>query len=181
MLVAWAAVCILGATATSCTHRPTEEDPTVNAPATITVTSTAFGRGQRIPTEFTCDGPGRVPSLAWSRAPTDAAAMALVVDDPDAPRGTFTHWVVLDLPGSTREVVNGELPPGAATAKNSAGKASYYPPCPPSGTHHYRFTVYALERPTALSTGVDLDSALKVVEASATAWGRLVGVYSRER
>jgi Raf kinase inhibitor-like YbhB/YbcL family protein len=181
MLVVVAAGCLSGAMATSCTHRPAEEDSMVNAPATITVTSTVFGEGQRIPTEFTCDGPGRVPSVSWSGAPADAAALALVVDDPDAPQGTFTHWVVLDLPGSTREVVDGELPPGAATAKNSGGRASYYPPCPPSGTHHYRFTVYALDRPTGLSTGVDLDSALKALEASTTAWGRLVGVYSRDR
>lgn len=146
---------------------------------TITVTSTAFGEGEPIPTEFTCDGPGRVPPIAWSGTPADAGAVALVVDDPDAPRGTFTHWVVLDLPATTSELGGGPVPSGGVEARNSGGKASWYPPCPPSGTHRYRFTVYALDRPTELGAGADLDTALAAVERLATTHGRLIGTYRR--
>jgi Raf kinase inhibitor-like YbhB/YbcL family protein len=113
--------------------------------------------------------------------PQGAAALALVVDDPDAPRGTFTHWVVLDLPAETIGIEGRALPQGAVQAENSGGGAGYYPPCPPSGVHHYRFTVFALAKPTGLRDGAGLDAALRAVESSAVAQGRLVGVYSRRR
>lgn len=145
----------------------------------ITVSSSAFQDGQAIPARFTCDGDGAPPPLAWDNVPKDAAALALVVDDPDAPRGTFVHWVVLDMPVETTALDAGGVPSGAAQAKNSAGKASYYGPCPPSGTHHYRFTLYALSQRTGLSDGADMHDALDAVESSATAQGRLVGTYKR--
>ncbi len=148
-------------------------------PTTITVTSTAFDDGEQIPVEFTCDGPGLVPPVAWSGVPADAAALALVVDDPDAPRGTFTNWVVLDLPPTTEELSGGQLPHGSVEAANSGGGTSWYPPCPPSGTHRYRFTVYALARPTGLSTGAQLETALSAIEDAAATQGRLVGLYHR--
>jgi len=153
----------------------------MSVPSTLTVTSRAFGAGDAIPAEYTCDGAGRVPPLSWSGVPTDAAALALVVDDPDAPGGTFTHWVVLDLPPSTRELPTGELPQGAAQALNSAGKVGYYPPCPPSGSHRYQFTVFALSQPTGLTDGTALQKALDAVGSRASAQGRLVGRYSRGR
>lgn len=145
----------------------------------ITVSSTAFTDDQPIPARFTCDGAGDTPPLAWDGIPKEAAALALVVDDPDAPNGTFVHWVVLDLPPETTQLDGGTLPSGAVQAKNSAGKPSYYGPCPPSGTHHYRFTVYALSQPTGLSDGADTGKALAAVESKATAQGRLVGTYER--
>ena len=147
----------------------------------ITVKSPAFAEGGVIPSRFTCDGDGEVPSLTWDGVPGDAAALALVVDDPDAPRGTFTHWIVLDMPTDTTGLEPGVLPRGATQAKNSGGGTSYYPPCPPSGVHHYRFTVYALATPTRLPDGAGLDPALRAVESSAVARGRLTGVYERPR
>ena len=156
-----------------------EEVPSVTASQSITVTSSAFAQGARIPAEFTCDGAGKVPPLAWSGAPRDAAALAVVVDDPDAPSGTFTHWVVLDLPATSTRLDGGALPPGATQATNSGGRSGWYPPCPPSGSHRYRFTVYALSRPTALGNGAPLDDALSAIASSAVAQGRLVGTYSR--
>lgn len=147
-------------------------------PERMTVTSTAFGDGAPIPRQFTCDGNGGPPPLTWEGVPKDAAALALVVDDPDAPRGTFVHWVVLDMPRATAGL-DGAVPSGAIQAKNSAGRASYFPPCPPSGTHHYRFTVYALSERTGLGDGVALEKALRAVASSATVQGRLVGTYER--
>jgi Raf kinase inhibitor-like YbhB/YbcL family protein len=172
---------VLATGAVSCTiGRPTtREETAVEAPDMMTVTSTAFGDGEPIPRTFTCDGAGGPPPLAWVGVPRDAVGLALIVDDPDAPRGTFVHWVVLDMPRTTTGVDGGALPSGAVQAKNTAGRASYFPPCPPSGTHHYRFTVYALTERTGLRDGVDLEKALRAVASSATARGRLVGTYER--
>ena len=166
--------------AAACAEARVAKEPTVDVAQVITVTSTAFSEGGPIPARFTCDGVGERPPLTWDGVPGDAAALALVVDDPDAPRGTFTHWVVLDLPADATGLGPGALPGGATQAKNSGGGTSYYPPCPPSGVHHYRFTVYALVRPTGLPEGADLDPALRAVESGASARGRLIGTYERQ-
>jgi Raf kinase inhibitor-like YbhB/YbcL family protein len=147
------------------------------ASTTITVTSTAFDDGGRIPVRFTCDGDQTSPQLAWTGG-GKPAAWALVVDDPDAP-GTFVHWVVLDIPVATRSLAEGRVPSGATQLASSAGSASYAGPCPPSGTHHYRFTVYALAATTGLSASADTDEAIAKVRSSATGQGTLVGLYSR--
>ena len=151
----------------------------MNAPSTITVTSTAFREGGTIPSKYTCDGNDISPPLAWDDVPANTSAVALVIDDPDAPGGTFTHWVLLDLDPTTTGLAEAKLPPGAVQAKNSAGKAAYFGPCPPSGTHHYRFTVYALSEATNLPNGTKLDEALKAIDAKTIARGRLTGLYSR--
>lgn len=145
----------------------------------ITVTSTAFQEGGAIPSRYTCDDADVSPALSWTGVPGGAAATALVVDDPDAPSGTFTHWVVLDIPVDTTGVAEGGVPSGGVQAQNSAGQASYYGPCPPSGTHRYRFTLYALSSTTRLDEGVALDTALQAIGTRATGSGRLVGTYSR--
>ena len=160
--------------------RPTTREVTaVQAPERMTVTSTAFGDGDPLPRRFTCDGEGGPPPLRWEGVPKGTAALALIVDDPDASRGTFVHWVVLDMPAATRDVDGSALPGSAVQARNSAGRASYFPPCPPSGVHRYRFTVYALSERTGLRDGVDLEKALRAVASSATVQGRLVGTYER--
>lgn len=169
----------LSLSAAACTGGETGREPTVNVAQVITVKSTAFAEGEAIPSRFTCDGEGEVPPLTWEAVPAGSQALALVVDDPDAPKGTFTHWVVLDMPADATGLDAGVLPGGARQAKNSGGSTSYYPPCPPTGSHHYRFTVYALARPTRLPEGAGLDGALRAVEARAMARGRLTGIYER--
>jgi hypothetical protein len=169
---------VLATAATACGGSPTSQEIVVDAPEVITVSSPAFREGHPIPARFTCDGEGGYPPLAWHGVPADAAALALVVDDPDAPRRTFVHWVVLDLPVETVGLDEHGVPAGAVQARNSAGHASYFAPCPPSGRHHYRFTVYALGKRTGLHDGAPLDQALRAVESSATAQGRLVGTYA---
>lgn len=146
--------------------------------ARITVTSPAFEDGGAIPARFTCDGAGVSPPLAWSGVPDDASALALVVDDPDAPGGSYTHWVVVDLPADTASLDTGARPPGTRI-ENSAGDASYAVPCPPSGTHHYRFTLYALDHRTGLDGDASLDEAYDAIESRTIGWGRLVATYSR--
>jgi Raf kinase inhibitor-like YbhB/YbcL family protein len=155
------------------------KEPAMTAPSNITVTSRAFQDGGKIPKKHTCDGEDLSPPLAWQGVPANAGSVALVVDDPDAPRGTFTHWVLLDLDPATSAILEGQVPTGTKQAKNSAGKASYFGPCPPSGTHHYRFTVYALSEAIGLPDGAKLDDALKAIDSRSIAKGRLTGLYSR--
>jgi Raf kinase inhibitor-like YbhB/YbcL family protein len=155
------------------------KEPTVQAPANITVESPDFTEGGPIPVRYTCDGEDVSPPLRWTGVPAGTPALALVVDDPDAPRGTFTHWVVVDIDPTVTSIARGEVPPGGQQIANSAGKASYMGPCPPSGTHHYRFTVYALNRRLALPPNTTLQSALDAIDAAATAYGRLVGTFKR--
>jgi Raf kinase inhibitor-like YbhB/YbcL family protein len=174
-----AVVVALVAVLAACGTGQPEEVASVNGSQTITVKSSAFEEGRPIPVEYTCKGAGSIPPLAWSGVPSDAAALALVVDDPDAPSGTFTHWVVLDLPSGTSDLGGGALPAGAVEATNSGGRVGWYPPCPPSGIHHYRFTVHALSKPTGLANGVGLTDALKAIQADSVAQGRLVGTYGR--
>src|SRR5262249_60490836 len=111
--------------------------------AAIPVRSPAFAAGAMIPVRFSCRGSNRPIPLTWTGVPAGAGSVALIMDDPDAPSGTFTHWVVFNLPVTSRGITNGRLPAGAAQAQNGRGQAAYTGPCPPSGTHHYRFTVYA--------------------------------------
>ncbi|MCI0688571.1 MAG: YbhB/YbcL family Raf kinase inhibitor-like protein [Sporichthyaceae bacterium] len=142
------------------------------------MTSTAFAEGEPIPSVYSCRGRDVSPPLAWSGIPSDAAALALVVDDPDAPRGTFTHWVVVDFPPSTAALAEGEVPSGGIQAVNSAGDARYLGPCPPSGTHRYRFTVYALSERLGLEAGAGLQEAQRAITEGAIAQGTLTGTFA---
>ncbi|MGH8837539.1 MAG: YbhB/YbcL family Raf kinase inhibitor-like protein [Actinomycetes bacterium] len=148
------------------------------APAAITVTSQAFAEGAPIPPVYSCRGRNVSPPLAWSGVPAEASALALVVDDPDAPRGTFTHWVVVDFPPTTASLGESEVPPGGVQASNSAGNPRYMGPCPPSGTHHYRFTVYALSDRLGLADGAGLDEAQRAIADHAIAQGTLTGTFA---
>jgi Raf kinase inhibitor-like YbhB/YbcL family protein len=149
-------------------------------PEPITVSSPAFTAGSSIPLRFTCAGDDVSPPLAWSGVPTGTVEVALVLDDPDAPRGTYVHWIVVALDPARTTLAEGALPPGARQVRNSAGKAAYAGPCPPSGPpHHYRFTVYALQREAEVGGDAGPEAAIAAIEAAATARGRLVGTFAR--
>jgi Raf kinase inhibitor-like YbhB/YbcL family protein len=152
-------------------------DPGGSAAETLTVTSNAFAAGAPIPAAFTCRGGGQAPALAWTGDARGATAFAVYVDDPDAPGGGFVHWVVLDLPGTATRL-DPQPPAGTRQGRNSAGGVGWTPPCPPSGTHHYRFTVYALKTPTGLPDGAPATDALAAIQARAAARGQLVGTVS---
>jgi Raf kinase inhibitor-like YbhB/YbcL family protein len=147
--------------------------------AGFVLTSPSFDEGGAIPTRHTCDGSDISPALDWEGAPRGTASLALIVDDPDA-RG-FTHWVVYDIPaGSTGSLLEGlqanDLPP---QGRNDFGRTGYGGPCPPSGTHHYRFTLWALSSRLGLS---GTPSAAEVRAAAASkSLGQtvLTGTYSR--
>jgi Raf kinase inhibitor-like YbhB/YbcL family protein len=148
-----------------------------SAAPSLSVSSDAFAEGASIPTKYTCKGDGTAPTIRWSGDLRGAKAIAVVVDDPDAPRGTFVHRVVLDLP-ATATSLGPDAPAGAHQAKNSSGGTGWTPPCPPSGTHHYRFSVYGLSAVTGLPDGVETDPALKAVSDHAVVQGRLTGTVS---
>jgi Raf kinase inhibitor-like YbhB/YbcL family protein len=149
-------------------------------PEPITVSSPAFTAGSPIPQRFTCDGDDVSPALGWSGVPTGTAEVALVVDDPDAPRGTYVHWIVVGLDPVDTELAEATVPPRARQVRNSAGKAAYTGPCPPRGpAHHYRFTVYALRRPPDVGGDAGPEATIQAIEAAATTRGRLVGTYGR--
>jgi hypothetical protein len=156
---------------------PAAEQPATDVPATLTVTSTAFAEAGVIPEQYTCDGAGDPPPLAWAGRVEGAKSLAVVVDDPDAPSGTYVHWIVLDLPPGTTSLGE-DLPPGAVEGENSSGDTGWTPPCPPSGTHHYRFTVYALSSVTGLDDGAGIDEALAAINDAAVAQGSLTGLVS---
>lgn len=155
----------------------------VSKVARLAVTSPAFGPGESIPVAHTCDGADTSPPLAWSGAPEGARAYAIVADDPDAPGGTWVHWLAWDLPAGAPEVAegaSGSLPKGAAEGKNSWGKPGYRGPCPPKGKpHRYSFRVYALDAPLGLAPGARKAELEKAVQPHLLAAGELVGLYGR--
>lgn len=104
-----------------------------------------FVNGSQIPSKFTCEGDNISPNLEISGVPKETKSLALVLDDPDAPSRTFTHWVVWNIPAITDKIPSSTLPVGSVEGLNSAGKAGYIGPCPPSGTHNYIFSLYALD------------------------------------
>jgi Raf kinase inhibitor-like YbhB/YbcL family protein len=144
----------------------------------LSVTSPSFAGGAAIPEQFSCKGENVSPPLQWSGIPSDARSVALVVDDPDAPSGTFTHWVVFNIDPQQSSIGKDEVPKGARQAKNSAGHASYDGPCPPSGTHHYRFTVSVLRSPLTVPDGADTARVLSAIRSKTTARGGLTGTFA---
>src|SRR5262249_38021095 len=118
---------------------------------TMKISSAAFSAGEMIPKKFTCDGPDVSPKLAWSDVPSKTQSFALIVEDPDAPVGTWVHWVLFDLPADTKELAEGvpkqdQLSNGARQGRNDFGKIGYGGPCPPPGKPHgYFFKLYALD------------------------------------
>ena len=115
----------------------------------FTITSPAFVAGGDIPRTFTCDGDNTPPPLEWKEAPRDTQSFALIMDDPDAPNGTFTHWVLFDIPAERTELAGGSRSDAVGmSGKNSRSELGYMGPCPPSGTHRYFFRLFAIDTKT---------------------------------
>jgi Raf kinase inhibitor-like YbhB/YbcL family protein len=167
---------------------------------TITLRSPAFADGALIPKEYTCDGAGGSPALEWSGVPQNARELALIVDDPDAPMGTFSHWVVVGLPPGLKGLKEGvpaegivpassmlsageaELKAVARQGENDFGKIGYGGPCPPSGSHRYFFRLYALDTPLGRTAkSPDRSEVLEAVKGHILAEGRLIGRYARSK
>jgi Raf kinase inhibitor-like YbhB/YbcL family protein len=146
--------------------------------ASLTVSSPAFAAGGTIPRRHTCDGPDLSPPLSWTPGPAGTAAYALVVDDPDA-RG-FVHWVAFDIPATTTAIPEGASGSGAfGEGRNDFGRVGWGGPCPPSGTHHYVFTVFALDRRLDLTRGTTASELRRAMAGHVLAQGTLTGTYRR--
>ena len=146
--------------------------------AEFTVSSPAFSDLKDIPARYACEaqgGQGRTLPLHWSGVP-EAKSFAIVVDDPDARGGTYIHWVLANLDGTTADLVEASLPDHAVQGRNSAGRASYAAPCPPAGERHrYRYTVYALKEPVPADQVAELKHSLPAIADRTVAWGRITG------
>ena len=160
-------------------------EPTVSQRAPVSamqMTSTAFGAGNTLPEEYTCDGAGRSPPLAWSGAPANARSFALIVEDPDAPDGTFRHWGVYDIPAGTHELAEGASgKDGLKQVKNDFGKSGYGPPCPPKGDppHHYRFRLLALNVTQLSGSPGNVKDLLDATDGHVVGNGELMALYGR--
>jgi Raf kinase inhibitor-like YbhB/YbcL family protein len=151
----------------------------------LNVSSTAFAPNGQIPVMYSCDGANNSPPLSWSAPPQGAASIAVLVTDPDAPGGTFIHWVAYNIPPGTRGIPAGApgkdiLPAGSVQGTNDFGRAGYGGPCPPRGMpHHYHFTVYALDRTLTLAGRRDGRMLEKALTGHILARGEIVGIYRR--
>ncbi len=145
----------------------------------ITVTSTAFTEGGKIPRIYTCDDRNVSPPLAWTGVPTDTTSLALVMDDPDAPSGTWVHWVLFNLPGTLSGLDQGKNG-GGTEGTNDFRKLGYGGPCPPRGSNHrYYIKLYALDTQLELKTGASKAQVESAMKGHILAQGQLMGRYGR--
>lgn len=175
----------------ACTNRQQQAAQPQVTPATqqqqkseLKLTSTAFKEGEAIPRGYTCDGANISPPLEWIGVPKTAKSIAIIADDPDAPAGTWVHWVLYNLPADglglientpQTETLNG----GGAQGKNDFNKIGYGGPCPPSGTHRYFFNFYALDSELTLKPGATKAEVEKAMEGHIVGQAQLMGTYSR--
>jgi Raf kinase inhibitor-like YbhB/YbcL family protein len=149
------------------------------------IKSSAFKTGESIPSKYTCDNIDVSPHLAWSKVPSGTKTFALIADDPDAPSGTYVHWVMFNIPGNLRELSENipkkeKLDNGAVQGKNDFGKIGYGGPCPPSGTHRYYFKLYALDAELSAEPGITKKELLKIMDVHVLEEGELMGRYKRK-
>lgn len=147
-----------------------------NSPTSLVVSSSAFREGEMIPVEYSCDGEHVNPPLNISQIPEGTQSLAIIVEDPDAPKGTFDHWLVWNIP------VSGSIPantnPGISGV-NGAGKTGYHGPCPPSGTHRYYFHVFALDTRLEIMAGENRQVLEAAMQPHIISKGTLMGRYGR--
>jgi len=158
-------------------------------PTGLSLTTTAFSAHGPIPAQFTCDGDDRSPALAWSGLPQGTVSLALIADDPDAPRGTWVHWVIYEIPASLEGLPEGvtkvDAPvnvKGALQGKNDFGRVGYGGPCPPPGpAHRYFFKLYALNASPGLRAGASKADLERAMHGHVLASAEIVGTYARAR
>ena len=175
-------LCLVVTLLVGCKYR---ERPLKEGEMALTVSSSAFKEGDRIPAKYTCQGQDVSPPLAWGEPPAGTQSVALIVDDPDAPGGVFTHWVLFNIPPDSRNLpeavpTQAELASGALQGKTDFGRIGYGGPCPPPGRpHRYQFTLYALDQPLGLEGGASKKQLLSAMEGHILAQGQLTGTYQR--
>jgi hypothetical protein len=155
----------------------------------LTITSSAFAPNAAIPAKYTCEGDDVSPALSWTGVPAGAKSLALIMDDPDAPPGTWVHWVLYDLPASAtglpegvpkKDTLDGGAIQGACWGVNSFSRVGYYGPCPPpGGPHRYFFKLYALDKALGLAPRATKPDLLNAMKGHILAEAELIGTYRR--
>lgn len=141
--------------------------------------------GNEIPTKYTCDGDNISPPLTWDTPPNGTRTFALIVEDPDAPSGVFTHWLVYDMPAERHQLDEGvdshpELPSGGTQGKNDFGKTGFGGPCPPSGMHRYVFRLFALDQTLDMAPGATKGDLLKFMDGHVLETAEITSTYTRK-
>ena len=144
------------------------------------LTSPAFTEGSAIPARYSCQGEGINPALEIGEATDESQSLALIVDDPDAPVGTYVHWVVWNIPVSMTAIPENWTPEsGVRVGANGSGKNAWTPPCPPSGTHHYHFKLYALDQKLGLAAGSSKGELESAMQGHVVGQAELMGTYAK--
>jgi Raf kinase inhibitor-like YbhB/YbcL family protein len=151
----------------------------------LTLSSTAFKEGGLIPVRYTCDGEGMSPPLAWTEIPVNTVSLALIVDDPDSPTGTWVHWVVYNIPPSVKKFPENltrqpHLNDGTKQGVNDSHRNGYFGPCPHSGIHRYNFKLYALDKKLDLKSGAAKTDVEKAMHGHILQECCLMGEYQRK-
>jgi len=179
-LIVWTPLLLLSVSLYAAGQSQTEE----GGKMTIQLTSPAFAAETPIPVKYSCRGSDISPPLAWTNVPEGVKSFALIVDDPDAPMGTWVHWVYFDLPASTRALPEAvtpgaKLPDGSVQGVGSSGDNRFHGPCPPSGRHRYYFKLYALDTMLGLPPSTKKQALLNAMKGHVLAEGQLMGYFSK--
>jgi len=181
----WICLALVLGVVAACQGQDTASDQKPATGVLVQVESIAFAESEDIPVRFTCDGDNISPPLSWSEPPADTLSLVLVVDDPDAPAGTWDHWVLFNVPVATRQLPEGvpadPLPSGVGIhGSNSWHQLGYGGPCPPTGsTHRYFFRIYALDTDLELEAGSTKKQVEQAMQGHILAEGSLMGRYGR--
>ncbi|OGG09802.1 hypothetical protein A2781_05075 [Candidatus Gottesmanbacteria bacterium RIFCSPHIGHO2_01_FULL_42_27] len=143
------------------------------------ITSSAFSHNQNIPSKYTCDGGNISPPLSIGEVPATAKSLVLIVDDPDAPGGDFSHWLVWNIDLQIEEIGEGGVLAGSVSGTNDFGKTGYGGPCPPGGTHRYFFKIYALDTTLDIPAKSEKQELLNAISPHILDQGELIGLYGR--
>lgn len=160
-----------------------KEQPTQNEQTdqqTMKITSLAFENNQPIPAKYTCDGQNINPSLAISEIPDNAQSLAFIMDDPDAPAGTWVHWVIFNIDPKSTEIAENSVPQGSVEGITSFGNTGYGGPCPPFGTHRYFFKLYALDTKLDLNSSARKENLESAMEGHLLDSTELLGLYNKK-
>lgn len=153
---------------------------TVNSFA-FTLSSPAFTPNTNIPTQYTCEGANISPPLSWQGAPENTQSFVLILEDPTAPAGTWTHWVLYNIPANLQQLAEATpIPAGSSMGMNSWGNPSYEGPCPPSGQHRYYFKLYALDTQIDVKDHIDTTTLVSTIKPHIIGTAELLGLYSKK-
>jgi Raf kinase inhibitor-like YbhB/YbcL family protein len=175
--------CFLAISLAACAVSPSTETQSIEeVTMSLEISSPAFANGQPIPVDFSCDGRDISPALAWENPPAGTQSFALIMDDPDAPIGTWVHWIIFNIPASSLNLTEGtatdqQLSDGSLQGETSAGSHGYHGPCPPSGTHRYFFKLYALDTMLSITASADKKELLAAMEGHILANAELMGTF----